>query len=75
MSEKITLTARENGPYLIPGQATYTDSEGQTQTTSGTMIALCRCGGSSKKPFCDGSHKSNGFTAPAITLEIHLVNQ
>ncbi|GAB4505847.1 MAG: CDGSH iron-sulfur domain-containing protein [Anaerolineales bacterium] len=70
MSQKLTLTARENGPYLIPAQATYTDADGQTQTTSGTMIALCRCGGSGNKPFCDGTHKKISFTALAITLEI-----
>jgi CDGSH-type Zn-finger protein len=70
MSDKIIITARENGPYLIPGQAAYTDAQGQSQTTQGTMIALCRCGGSANKPFCDGTHKKNGFTAPAVTLEV-----
>jgi CDGSH-type Zn-finger protein len=29
-----------------------------------TKLALCRCGGSANKPFCDGTHKTNGFTAP-----------
>jgi len=56
------VTARENGPYLVPGTATYTDADGHEQTTSGSMMALCRCGQSANKPFCDGSHKREGFS-------------
>ena len=68
MSAPITITARENGPYLIAGQATYTDSEGKPQKSEGKTIALCRCGQSGNKPFCDGTHKKAGFVAPALTL-------
>jgi CDGSH-type Zn-finger protein len=64
------ITAKENGPYLIAGSASYTDAEGNEQTTQGTMIALCRCGQSANKPFCDGTHKKVGFEAPAITLKL-----
>ncbi len=46
MAAKPTLTCLPNGPYLY--------SEGK--------IAYCRCGGSQKKPFCDGTHRSNGFS-------------
>ncbi len=70
MSTKFTITARENGPYLIAGQAEYTDAQGNVHKSEGKMIALCRCGQSSNKPFCDGSHKQAGFTAPTLTLEI-----
>lgn len=70
MSEPITITARENGPYLISGQATYTDAEGKTHSSEGKMIALCRCGQSANKPFCDGTHKKAGFTAPALELKV-----
>jgi CDGSH-type Zn-finger protein len=65
---EIEIKARENGPYLIPGSATYLDADGQEQTTTGSMCALCRCGGSSTKPFCDGTHRKIEFKAPEIVL-------
>jgi CDGSH-type Zn-finger protein len=61
----------ENGPILIQGTATYIDADGNEQTTPGKMIALCRCGQSVNKPFCDGKHKNVGFEAPAITLKLN----
>lgn len=70
MSEPITITARENGPYLIAGQFTYLDTQGNAQKTEGKMVALCRCGQSGNKPFCDGTHKKVGFTAPAVELTL-----
>lgn len=72
MSDKIEITARENGPYLIPvsGVAAYTDAEGNTQPVEGKMVALCRCGHSANKPFCDGSHKKAAFEAPGGTVRI-----
>jgi len=66
----IEIKARENGPYLIPVAATYTDAAGQEQTTPGANIALCRCGGSANKPFCDGAHRKINFTAPEIILHL-----
>jgi CDGSH-type Zn-finger protein len=67
----LEIKARPNGPYLIPGTATYTDAQGQPQTTTGSNIALCRCGGSQNKPFCDGSHRKIGFEAPEIILHLN----
>lgn len=64
------VTATENGPYLLQGSASFTDAEGNAQTTPGTMVALCRCGHSANKPFCDGSHKKEGFTAAPIELTV-----
>lgn len=66
----VKITATENGPYLIDGSATFTDAEGNKQTTSGSMVALCRCGHSGNKPFCDGMHKQAGFTAAPIELTV-----
>ena len=60
---KLTITPTEHGPYLIEGidaVVRYTDR--RTFPIQG-KAALCRCGGSKNKPFCDGSHKSNGFTS------------
>ncbi|MCI0439428.1 MAG: CDGSH iron-sulfur domain-containing protein [Chloroflexi bacterium] len=57
----VTITPRRNGPYLIQGPIKLVDPEGKEYTLQGDVIALCRCGGSSNKPFCDGTHRQNGF--------------
>jgi uncharacterized Fe-S cluster protein YjdI len=49
-----------NGPLLVYGNVTIKDSNGNL-TKKNKVTAFCRCGGSSNKPFCDGSHKKNGF--------------
>lgn len=67
----LEIKARENGPYLIPVTATYIDAEGNQKTTTGTNIALCRCGGSSNKPFCDGTHRKINFRAPQVILTLN----
>ena len=58
----VTIRLRENGPIVIEGdEATIIDWNGVAYEIARRPIALCRCGGSARKPFCDGSHKSNGF--------------
>ena len=57
-----TITPTDNGPYLIQGNITLIDAEGNAYEASDT-IALCRCGHSSTKPFCDGTHKKSNFAA------------
>jgi CDGSH-type Zn-finger protein len=57
MSVKITI--RNNGPYVIEGDFTLVDHEGNEVPQ--TKRALCRCGGSTMKPFCDGMHSKIGF--------------
>ena len=64
------IKGRENGPYLIAGTAVYTDTDGNEQKTQGTMIALCRCGQSANKPFCDGAHRKVDFQATAVSLKM-----
>ena len=63
----ITITVRNNGPYLIEGddmaQVTIVDHEGNRLTPTGKNIKLCRCGASVTKPFCDGTHSRIGFKA------------
>lgn len=61
--DEVRIKVRESGPYLITGTVTLTDCDGQPYTVTGANVALCRCGGSQTKPFCDGSHRHNGFTA------------
>ena len=56
------IKIRENGPLLIDGEITLCDSDGDpVATPEGKPYALCRCGSSSRKPFCDGSHTTSGF--------------
>jgi uncharacterized Fe-S cluster protein YjdI len=54
------VRASENGPLLVSGGVRVLDAEGAL-LYEGEKAALCRCGGSSNKPFCDGTHKKNGF--------------
>ncbi len=64
MSDAVTIKVRENGPLLVTGSVALTDHLGNAfPTAEGANIALCRCGASQKKPFCDGTHKTSGFTA------------
>ena len=55
---KIQVTP--NGPYLIKTECLIVHSDGREETKTGT-VALCRCGASGNKPYCDGSHRKVGF--------------
>jgi CDGSH-type Zn-finger protein len=55
------ITPYPDGPYLVRGAFALTDANGKPIETRRRTIALCRCGGSSRKPFCDGTHKLIGF--------------
>jgi CDGSH-type Zn-finger protein len=65
VSEPLVIRCRENGPLVIQGPFVLVDHLGQAfeLPTDKPLVALCRCGQSQKKPFCDGSHKSCGFVA------------
>ncbi len=58
----ITIQAKDNGPFIVKGDAFITDGSGQSFETK-DPIALCRCGVSGKRPFCDGTHAKIGFEA------------
>lgn len=63
MSE-VVITVRPNGPYLIQGPVRIVDVDGREFPTDPSRpVALCRCGHSQERPFCDGSHKTCGFQA------------
>lgn len=54
----------QNGPYLVQGDdTTVIDWNGATYAIPKRPFALCRCGGSTNKPFCDGTHSKTGFKA------------
>jgi len=57
-----TIKVRQNGPYLVEGDdVTVVDWNGATYTLAKRPFALCRCGASTNKPFCDGTHSKIGF--------------
>ncbi len=57
-----TVQILRNGPYIVTGSLTVLDANGQKVPTT-EKFALCRCGASTKKPFCDGTHSKIGFQA------------
>ena len=64
-SSPATITPYPDGPYLVRGEFAVTDSEGNKVPLERRTIALCRCGKSRIRPFCDGTHKLIGFKAPS----------
>ena len=60
---EVTITPLENGPYLVKGTVTVVDADGAEYHVERATIALCRCGASTTKPFCDGTHSKIGFAA------------
>ena len=61
----VTARVLDNGPLLVDGPITVVDADGNSFPidSSKPAVALCRCGASAKKPFCDGAHKRCGFQA------------
>jgi CDGSH-type Zn-finger protein len=60
-----TIKLRENGPILVdlPDDVKLVDWNGQAYAITRRPFALCRCGASANKPFCDGTHNKVGFQA------------
>lgn len=58
---KPVIECKPNGPYLVKGLDRLTDSQGRQLATK-PVTALCRCGGSANKPYCDGTHTRIGFS-------------
>ena len=60
----VTIRLRKNGPYVVEGdEVRVIDWNGDEYQAARKPIALCRCGASTTKPFCDGTHSRIGFTA------------
>jgi len=68
MSDPLVIRCRENGPLVIQGLIKIVDHLGNEfpLPQGKDTVALCRCGQSKNKPFCDGSHRTCGFLAPEI---------
>lgn len=57
---KLTVQVNKGGPYLVKGKFVFVGTDGKEEVKEGS-IALCRCGASDNKPFCDGMHRKIGF--------------
>jgi len=71
---QVTITPKSNGPLIIEGPVRIVTPEGTELTPPprkdgkpAEVVVLCRCGGSATKPFCDGTHKRNGFQDGSVT--------
>jgi CDGSH-type Zn-finger protein len=74
MSEPLVIRCRENGPLIIQGAVRVVDHQGNefALPAGKESIALCRCGQSRNKPFCDSSHRSCGFQAAELAKPVQL---
>lgn len=63
----ITIKIKDNGPYIVDGEFRLTDMQGNEIPIR--KAALCRCGGSTTKPFCDGTHSKIGFQGAIAAVD------
>jgi CDGSH-type Zn-finger protein len=63
--EGATITPYRDGPLIVRGDFRLVDQDGAEIDPGRKTVALCRCGKSGIKPFCDGTHKRSGFSAPS----------
>jgi CDGSH-type Zn-finger protein len=61
--EPVVIKVRDDGPYKVTGPVVLEDADGNRYDVAGRPVALCRCGLSEDKPFCDGAHNGAEFTA------------
>ncbi len=64
----VKIQALKNGPLLVKGGVDVLDSSGAVMQ-SGAQVALCRCGHSNNKPFCDGMHAKSGFQSVCVKAQ------
>lgn len=69
MTDPARITPYRDGPLLVRGPFTLCDQDGNEIEVHNRTIALCRCGRSRRKPFCDGMHKAVGWRAPSEAQE------
>ena len=65
------IEAKQNGPYVVTGVQSVTNAAGEDISAQKDRVFLCRCGQSSNKPYCDGTHKNNGFSDEKLTAGSH----
>jgi CDGSH-type Zn-finger protein len=64
---EVTIEVRRNGPLIVNGPVELKDADGKLYPVK-ERIVLCRCGASTTKPFCDGTHSKIGFQAAEIAV-------
>jgi CDGSH-type Zn-finger protein len=64
--EEVVITPYRDGPLLVRGPITLVGPDGEPLEPRRSTIALCRCGKSRLRPFCDGTHKLIGFRASGL---------
>jgi CDGSH-type Zn-finger protein len=64
--DQLVVTAYRDGPLLVRGQVRLLDERGHAVEPRRNPVALCRCGKSRLRPFCDGTHKLVDFHAPGV---------
>lgn len=63
----VTIKIKDNGPYVVEGEFRLIDARGNE--VPAVKTALCRCGGSTTKPFCDGTHSKIGFQGAIAAVQ------
>jgi CDGSH-type Zn-finger protein len=67
---QVTIRVMKNGHYRVEGPVRIVDADGNEYDLTGkAKIALCRCGGSTTKPFCDGTHSRIGFQGAEMAVQ------
>lgn len=65
----VKITVKRNGPYVVQGDnVEVIDWNGNAYQVPSRPFVLCRCGGSTNKPFCDGTHSKVGFQAAEAAI-------
>jgi CDGSH-type Zn-finger protein len=68
--QDVVIRVMNDGPYRVEGPVRLVDADGNVIDTSGKpRFSLCRCGGSTRKPFCDGTHSKIGFRGATRAVE------
>ena len=62
------ITSYRDGPLIVRGRFRLEDQDGNAIDTRRDVVALCRCGKSRQKPFCDGTHRTARFRAPSAAV-------
>jgi len=73
-SKHNTIRLVKNGPLYLRGDFTIVNGAGEL-VLNDTRASLCRCGGSANKPFCDNTHRTIGFKAPATAAEAQPISE
>lgn len=75
MSDRTNIQCGSDGPLFVRGVGSLEAAEGGREWPAGKLVALCRCGASANKPFCDGKHRAAGFSDAGARPDASLVTR